>query len=99
MGGIRNVLDGGGDGQQGGITKNGESSDVAGAPTAPANVQVMDKARRYPKVGSLKRRRNMVGKWNQGTPRLNFSYVVRQRSRGIRGRPPQPHRTLFGDER
>ena len=96
MGGIKNVLDGG-VGQQGVITKSGESGDVAEAPTALANVQIVDKARRHPKVHSLKRRKNLVRKWNQGTPRLNFSYV-RQRSRGIRARPPQPQRTFFGDE-
>ena len=96
MGGIKNVLDGG-VGQQGVITKSGESGDVAEAPTAPTNVQIVDKARRHPKVYSLKRRKNLVGKWNQGTPRLNFSYV-RQRSCGIRARPPQPQRTFFGDE-
>ena len=47
MGGIRNGLEGG-DGQQGGTinTKGGESGGVAGAPTAPADVQVVDKARR-----------------------------------------------------
>ena len=97
MGGIRNVLDGG-VGQQGFITKSGESGDVAEAPTAPANVQIVEKARRHPKVHTLTRRKNMAGRWNQGTPRLNFSYA-RQRSRGIRARPPQLQRTFFGGER
>ena len=55
MGGIRNVPDGGA-GQQGGITKSDEGDGVAGAPTAPANVQIVDKAWRHPKVHSLKRR-------------------------------------------
>ena len=93
MGGVRNVLDGD-VGEQGGITRSGESGDVAGAPTAPANVQIVDKARRHPKVYSLKRRKDMVRKQNQCTPRLIFVYV-RQRSRGIRTRPPQPHRTCL----
>ena len=84
MGGIRNGLNGG-VGQQGGtiITKSGESGGVVRAPTAPANVQIMNKARGGAKVCSLKRRKNMLGIWNQGTPRLYFSYV-RQKSRGIR---------------
>ena len=53
MGGIRNVFDGGDD-QQGGTinTKSGESGGVAGAPTAPANVQVVDKARRVRRYAS-----------------------------------------------
>ena len=84
MGGIRNGLDGG-VGQQGDtiITKSGESGGVVGAPTASANVQIVNKARRGPKVCSLKRRKNVFGIWNQGTPRLNFSYV-HQKLRGIR---------------
>ena len=96
MGGIRNVLDGV-VGQQGRITiitKSGESGGVAGAPTAPANVQIVDKARRGPKVLSSKRWKTMCGRWNQGTPRSKFSYV-RQRSRGLRARPPQPHHTFL----
>ena len=97
MGGIGNVLDGG-VGQQGGITKIGESGGVAGAPTAPANVQIVYKARRGPKVRSLRHRNNMFRRWNQGTPRLNFSYI-RQRSRGIRARPSQHHCTFFRDKR
>ena len=93
MGGIRNVLDGG-VGQPCVITKSDESGDVAEAPTAPANVQIVDKERSQPKVHSLKRRKNLVGKWNQSTLRLNFSYV-RQRSRRIRARPPQAQRTFL----
>ena len=58
MGGIRNVL-AESVGQQGGITKSGESGGVAGAPTGPANVQIVDMARRHPKVHFLKRRKNM----------------------------------------
>ena len=47
MGGIRNVLDGGGGHQDGNInTKSGESGGVAGALTPPANVQIVNKARR-----------------------------------------------------
>ena len=84
MGEISNGLDGG-VGQQGGtiITKSGESGGVVGAPTAPTNVQIANKARRVPKVRSLKRQKNMFARWNQGTPRLNFSNV-HQKPRGIR---------------
>ena len=89
MGSIRNVLDEG-VGQQGGITKSGESGGVAGVPTAPANVQIVDKARRDSMVYCLKRRKTMFGKLNQGTP---------ERSCGTRARPPQPRRACFGDER
>ena len=90
MGGIRNGLDGG-VGQQGGtiITKSGESGGVVGAPTAPANVQIVKKARRGPKARSSKRRKNIFGRWNQGTPRVKFSYV-HQKSRGIRASSSAP---------
>ena len=58
---------------------------TAGAPKTPAEVQIVDKARRGPKVRSLKCRTYMLfGRWNQATPLLNCSYV-RQRSREIRG--------------
>ena len=64
------------------------------APTAPANVQIVDKARRGQKVNFLKRRKNMIGRWNNGTPRLNCTYV-RERSHEIRARSPQSYLTFL----
>ena len=91
MGVIRNGLDGGVS-QQGGIiiTKSGESSGVVGAPTAPANVQIVDKAPRGPKVCSLKRRKNTyVWKMEPGYASIKFS-DVHQRPRGIRASSSAP---------
>ena len=53
MGGIRNDLDEGVGKQDGTIiTKSGERGGVVGTPTAPANVQIMNKARHTWPIGS-----------------------------------------------